>query len=159
MNTLKNGGLKTNMAYGVDECHLKIDEETVMKYVKTCPGLLDYDLVAKYTKKCFEESMNAVEFMHNARFEDVEHSAFFHIFALNTASKLFPNNKQIKTELNRLFKMLKEYFEQNYENPGLRIGNIILMLAELERLTLFFKEYVAFLHVSGYNSIMSKMCS
>jgi hypothetical protein len=52
---------------------------------------------------------------------------------------------------------LKEYFDQNFENPGLRIGNIVLMLAELDRLTAFFKEYVAFLHVNGYNSFAGKL--
>jgi hypothetical protein len=35
------------MAYGVDECHMKVDDETVLNYVKTCPNLLDYNLVAK----------------------------------------------------------------------------------------------------------------
>jgi hypothetical protein len=41
--------------------------------------------------------MNTVEFMHMARFEDIEISAMFHIYALKTAAKLFPQNKPIKT--------------------------------------------------------------
>lgn len=47
MNTLKNGGFKTNTAYGVDECHMKIEDDVVKRYVSTCSGLLDYELVAK----------------------------------------------------------------------------------------------------------------
>jgi hypothetical protein len=47
MNTLKNGGFKTNTAYGVDECFMKIEDDVVSKYVGTCQGLLDYTIVAK----------------------------------------------------------------------------------------------------------------
>jgi hypothetical protein len=47
INTLRNSGHKLNLSYFVDESFVKADEETVKRFVRTQPGLLDYDLAAR----------------------------------------------------------------------------------------------------------------
>lgn len=52
MNTLRNSGHKLNLSYFVDESFVKADEETVRAFVKTQPGILDYDLAARFVMQC-----------------------------------------------------------------------------------------------------------
>jgi hypothetical protein len=48
INTLRNSGHKLNLSYFVDESFVKADEESVKAFVKTQPGLYDYDLAARF---------------------------------------------------------------------------------------------------------------
>jgi hypothetical protein len=54
--------------------------------------------------------MSTVEFMHMLRMEDIEHSSIFHLYALKTANKLFPNNQQIsKVRILQVFKIQENF--------------------------------------------------
>ncbi|KAI6221489.1 hypothetical protein M3Y99_01543000 [Aphelenchoides fujianensis] len=140
MNTLRNAGHKTNIAFATDESHMAIDAAVVARYVRTCEGFLDYDLVAKYTMKCFEESVHTVKLLDAMRMEDAEHS-------------------EIRTRMNALFGFLRSHYQNNHDDVAVGVGNIVLLLAELERLTNLFKDYVAILHLNGYNSLANRLFS
>ncbi|KAI6238569.1 Nuclear receptor domain-containing protein [Aphelenchoides fujianensis] len=159
MNTLRNSGHKTNIAFATDESHMAIDAAVVARYVRTCEGFLDYDLVAKYTMKCFEESVHTVKLLDAMRMEDAEHSVWFHLFALSIAARMFPHNQEIRTRMNALFGFLRSHYQNNHDDVAVRVGNIVLLLAELERLTNLFKDYVAILHLNGYNSLANRLFS
>ncbi|KAI6224138.1 hypothetical protein M3Y95_00851500 [Aphelenchoides besseyi] len=157
MNTLRNQGHKSKTAFGTDESHMLIDNGVIRRYVETCEGLLDYGMVAKYTKKCFTDCLHAVELIHNLKMEDTEHSALYQIFALSTAARMFPTNKEIRARLNQLFALLKSHYQEGQNDLPIRLGNMVLLLSELEALTNFFGEYVQILYVNGYNSIAAQM--
>lgn len=56
----------------------------------------------------------------------------FHIYALKTAAKLFPQNEQFNDAVNDLFGHLKREYEKNFDDIALRMGNMILALSMLE---------------------------
>jgi hypothetical protein len=47
MNTLRNSGHKRKIGFFVDESHVQMDDETIGRYVKTMPNLLDYETAIK----------------------------------------------------------------------------------------------------------------
>lgn len=50
---------------------------------------------------------------------------------LQQARKLFPANKNIAAQINNLFAEMNKHFKENYADTSVRLGNMILMLNEI----------------------------
>ncbi|KAI6240813.1 Nuclear receptor domain-containing protein [Aphelenchoides fujianensis] len=103
MHNLRNRGHKTNLAYAVDESYIKVNWDTVGLMLSSCRGLKNCQVVLEYTMAYYKMNLEMASRVHAMRFEDFEHSAMFHIFALQLISKLQPANTK------RLVSSFKDY--------------------------------------------------
>jgi hypothetical protein len=85
--------------------------------------------------------MDAAAKLHSLKLDEVDLAILFQIISLRAASKLPKKGKVFETMLNRLFMSLQEHFENNYDNVGIRLGNILMALSIIEvKLLAFFLE-------------------
>ncbi|KAI6184694.1 Zinc finger, C4 type [Aphelenchoides bicaudatus] len=122
INTLRNNGHKLKLSYFVDESFVKADEETIRAFVRTQPGLLDYDCAAKITLECCAENLESAHRFSKIRIDEFEQAILFHVYALITANRMFPRHINLKPELNRLFNELKFHYLRNYDDLATRYG-------------------------------------
>lgn len=128
INTLRNNGHKLNLSYFIDESFVKVSEQSLAQFVRTQPGLVDYDLAARVTMECCSENLESAARFHRIRIDEFEQATLFHIFALKTAARLFPKHECLKPELNKLFRELKQHYLQNYDDVAVKMGGLILVL-------------------------------
>lgn len=104
MHTLRNNGFKQNVIYCIDESYLTVHPDIVLKFVKTSKDLRDPDIVSRFTLEYFESTLKVASNFHAGKFEDFEFAAIFHIYAMQLAVRLYPENQNLKHHLNDLFK-------------------------------------------------------
>ncbi|KAI6193179.1 Transcription factor HNF-4-like protein [Aphelenchoides besseyi] len=157
MGVLRNAGHKTNVAFFVDESHVKVTDDAIKQYVRMLPDLLDYRTMETATNRFFKNTIDVANQLHSTRMEENEHSAIFHVYALRTASRLFPQNRSFDGMINSIFHDLTRHFQKNYDSVPLKLGNMILMLTILERATATLSDFVTLLYINGYNPVLSKL--
>jgi hypothetical protein len=155
-NTCRNNGQETNHAYFVDESHVRINEDALERYHKTC-WLTDPALVARVSFDVLKVAVNAAVKFHRARLDEAEMTVICHLMALRKASILFPDNVHIQANINALFESLREHYEENYEDVAIRMGNLILLINEVEYVNRNFNEYVVILNLNGYDTVLDKI--
>ncbi|KAI6184698.1 hypothetical protein M3Y97_00624100 [Aphelenchoides bicaudatus] len=158
MGILRNAGQKTGVCYFIDESHIRLNDDDIMNYIKTL-DLLDHDCAAKATKRFFQHSLEVASQIHVARLDECEHTVMYQIFALKVAAKLFPDNKLFSEAINDLFTHLQKHYEKSFDDPALKLGNMILMLSALERSTVCFNDYITELYLNGYSTVLGKLVS
>ncbi|KAI6170185.1 hypothetical protein M3Y98_01213500 [Aphelenchoides besseyi] len=109
------------------------------------------------TNRFFKNTIDVANQLHSTRMEENEHSAIFHVYALRTASRLFPQNRSFDGMINSIFHDLTRHFQKNYDSVPLKLGNMILMLTILERATATLSDFVTLLYINGYNPVLSKL--
>lgn len=104
IHTIKNSGFKQNTIYCIDESYLTVRDEVVLQFVRTSKDLLCPDTISRFTLEYFKETLEASNRFHSIKPEDFELAAIFHIYAMQLAIRLFPENRNMKMHLNDLFK-------------------------------------------------------
>ncbi|KAI6184693.1 Nuclear receptor domain-containing protein [Aphelenchoides bicaudatus] len=133
-STLKNTTSNQNdICYFVDDSFVKVEKQALYDYVKSCPGLYDYELSARYAFKCCSDKVAYANRMRDAQMEDLEQSVLFYLFALKKAQQLFGSNQCFKHAIDQIFTELKTHFSSDgdYDEVALKIGNLTLMLGDL----------------------------
>ncbi|KAI6195961.1 Nuclear receptor domain-containing protein [Aphelenchoides besseyi] len=157
--TMKNSGHKLNFSYFIDESFVKATDNEVQHFVHTCPNLLDYNMAARATIDCCSENITSAARLHQMRMDDVEHSALFQIYALNTAIRMFPHHQELRRSLDQVFDQIKQHYLRNFEDVSVKMGSMILMLSQLSHWTEFLQEYVSYLYLTGYSPVLSELKS
>jgi uncharacterized protein YaaN involved in tellurite resistance len=91
--------------------------------------------------------MDAATKLHSLKLDEVDLAILFQIISLKAASKLPKKGKNFEKMLNSLFMCLQDHFQQNYDNVGTRMGNIIMALSIIQ--VTYFKliyKFIVFLH-------------
>lgn len=76
--------------------------------------------------------LNASAKLHHARLDEAESATMCQIITLRIASRLFPSNQRLQTEMNQLFENLRVHYSENFDDFATRLGNLILLTNEIE---------------------------
>lgn len=77
------------------------------------------------------KGMSIAKTVHSAKLDKSEFAALTLLMILQQARELFPTNKKIEDQINNLFKEMSKYFKENYSDTSVRLGNLVLMLSEI----------------------------
>ncbi|CAD5213934.1 unnamed protein product [Bursaphelenchus xylophilus] len=162
--TLRNGGHNINEVYFVDESHHPVNEATVHAYVKSFASVIgipadsvDWTKPAEYCMEYYHYKLAAAKKLHMARLDDTELSVMLHIMAVKMAIRAFPENSQLNPHLNNVFEGLRSHYEANFDDVAVRMGNLILLINEIETVTFRLEELVVCLQNNGYRSILANL--
>ncbi|KAI6204646.1 hypothetical protein M3Y94_00700200 [Aphelenchoides besseyi] len=156
MHNLRNSGHRRNVAFVVDESFIKVNWETVGLMISSCHGLRNCQTVLDYTMRYYTTCLEMASRLHSLHFEDFEHSAIFHIFALQLTSKILKNNSSVRSQLSDVFEQLRDYYTANFNDVAVRLGNVVLILSEMERLVTAFKDYAMILELNGHVPVVAR---
>ncbi|KAI6210124.1 Nuclear receptor domain-containing protein [Aphelenchoides besseyi] len=156
MHNLRNSGHIRNVAFVVDESFIKVNWETVGLMISSCHGLKNCQTVLDYTMRYYKTCLEMAARLHSLRFEDVEHSVIFHIFALQLTSKILKNNPSVRSQLSDVFEQLRAYYIANLDNVAVRLGNVVLILSQMEHLVTAFKDYAMILELNGHVPVVAR---
>jgi hypothetical protein len=94
---------------------------------------------------------------HNAKlFYTHNFSAIFHIYAMQLAIRLFPENKNLRNHLDELFVELRQQYDESFDDCALRMASVVLMVGELNEIVSVYRNYVTMLELNGYKSVFSQ---
>ncbi|KAI6184697.1 Nuclear receptor domain-containing protein [Aphelenchoides bicaudatus] len=154
--TYRNSGHKRKMGFFVDESHIQLDDKSIEAYVKTMPGLLDYESAIKSTKQFFSTALHTANQIHAARMQEPEWATMFQVMSLKTAIKLFPKHAASCQEtINELFSHLQRFYKKQFEDYATRMGNLVLMMEMIEKCSRVFTEVSNIFYINGYNRFLT----
>ncbi|KAI6170091.1 Nuclear receptor domain-containing protein [Aphelenchoides besseyi] len=172
--TLRNGGHNLNEAFFVDESHIPVNFDSVKSYVETFKDLVDpkYVVCAELTEEQIEERwneaallsfrfcraiVNAAIKLHKARLDDTEFAVMSQMMTLKMATRIFPDNENLRRYMNILFETMRHHYESNFDDTAVRLGNLILLSNEIETVTFAFEESIVALNGVGYEPVLTQI--
>ncbi|KAI6184700.1 hypothetical protein M3Y97_00624300 [Aphelenchoides bicaudatus] len=156
--TLRNSGLYTNTVYFSDRGHLPATYDECKDFLTGHGGFLRKNLpiLSSTWYSVLRKGMQIGRNVHSSKLDKTEFSALTFLMVLQQAQKLFPNNKLIDAQINTLFKEINKYFKENYADTALRLGNLVLLLNDLDSILPEVHEFAGLLIISGYDIILHR---
>lgn len=77
------------------------------------------------------KGMTIAKSVHSLKLDKTEFSALTLLLILQQARELYPTNKKIAAQISTLFNELNKHFKENYADTSVRLGNLVLLLNEL----------------------------
>ncbi|CAD5214277.1 unnamed protein product [Bursaphelenchus xylophilus] len=156
-NTLRHGGHRQNRVYMVDDSSLPLEAKFHEQYVMSIPTIKNPKIVAASHYNLIQQGMDDVWMFHHANVDGNDFAIFNHLICLRTIREMYPQNKEIQTEMNSLFKASHQYYKSVFKDFPTRMGNLVLLMNESEVFTLKFKEWVVLMTLSGVRSALQQI--
>ncbi|KAI1712517.1 zinc finger, c4 type (two domains) domain-containing protein [Ditylenchus destructor] len=157
LNTTKNVGFRTNQFYFIDESYLQVNEDRLAQYYLTDPNMINNANVARHATEYFLEVLALSAKFHEARLDEEEQAALSLILIISTARQLLNNKTMFSNQLKAVFQDLKTHYEETYDDVAIRMGNVILLLNEFQRVRHLFCEHIIMQKLSGKVMSYEKM--
>uniref|UniRef100_A0A914DTU7 NR LBD domain-containing protein n=1 Tax=Acrobeloides nanus TaxID=290746 RepID=A0A914DTU7_9BILA len=139
ISTLRNGGLQMKRIFTVNEKYFETNEDNLLRLYMSDPNLKNKDVVARLQAEYFEQYFRMMKILHSYRFDEAELTVLMQLLLINLLAEsnngieIQKDDEDVTLYKNQLFEDLKKHYESNYEDVGIRLGNLILMLCELRR--------------------------
>ncbi|KAI6228677.1 Nuclear receptor domain-containing protein [Aphelenchoides fujianensis] len=133
-NTWRHRGFFNRRCYCFDDSFLVPNEDAISEYFHSYGSFKDAFFLARLCYKLFAKIVETGQHMYNNRISDTEFTAIQFIFLLQTAIRLHPKPERYRQRLNSLFKALEKHYKDNYEDVGMKLGNLILSMQYLQEL-------------------------
>jgi hypothetical protein len=156
LHTIRNLGFTVGKAYFVDESFCQVNEDNMISYFRSDKYVKDPRAVTRHSMPYFYECLAIAEKIHEFHLDEVEQMAVIKILLLKCAAKLVDDPKCLFRKLNGVFKALSLHYTHNYDDIALRMGNIVLIMENVQQLRHMFDEHVVFMQVSGNGSVIER---
>jgi hypothetical protein len=93
---------------------------------------------------------------YDARLDDTEQAALIHLLLLETMSSVLEKPQVIARYVNETFRKLQMHYEQNYDDIPIRLGELVLLLQEIQRIRRIFDEHVIVMKLCGKQTVLEK---
>uniref|UniRef100_A0A915DVG1 Nuclear receptor domain-containing protein n=1 Tax=Ditylenchus dipsaci TaxID=166011 RepID=A0A915DVG1_9BILA len=141
----------------IDESYLDVNEPRMVIYYSTDPNIRHPGSVARHAVEYFKEVVQLSAKFHEARLDDMEQAALSLILIITSAKKLIRDNNLFAEQLNLIFRSLKKHYDQTYNDIAIRMGNVVLLLDEFQRVRHLFHEHLIMQKLAGKKNAYYKM--
>ncbi|KAI6174572.1 Nuclear receptor subfamily 2 group E member 1 [Aphelenchoides bicaudatus] len=165
--TMRNGGHNINEAFFVDESHLPVEFDSIKAYIDTRHSEMAFTQMTFWKRKWNAAALlsfrfcrsvvNAAIKLHKSRLDDTEFAVMSQMMCLKMASRIFPDNMDLRRYMNVLFETLRQYYENNFDCVATKLGNLILLTNEIETVTFAFEESIVALNSVGYQPVLTQI--
>ncbi|KAI6229875.1 hypothetical protein M3Y99_01123300 [Aphelenchoides fujianensis] len=126
--TVRNRGFRTGRCYYLDGSYLLFNEDFVDRYYRQYGGSFDPTSVSRLGFELYTKLLQVAEKIHATRMSEQELITIQLILLLQTAMRISRQPQFFRKKLNDLWTALRQYYQSNFEDIALRIGNLMLNL-------------------------------
>ncbi|KAH7697713.1 hypothetical protein AAVH_35204 [Aphelenchoides avenae] len=153
-STMRNSGFQLNRAYFVDESYTVLNEDHIAKCYSKDPSVADPGGLARHGVDVYNDICHLSKKFYDARLDEVEQAALLHLLILECASTTNIAPGEFSRRSGEIFKQLQKHYMENYENVPIRLGEVILLMQEIQRVKHAFSEHIVLMKLNGRRSIL-----
>ncbi|KAI6195993.1 hypothetical protein M3Y94_01056100 [Aphelenchoides besseyi] len=154
--TLRSGGHHTQTVYFSDRGHVPVSYDDCFEFFLS-HRIGNLPVIAKSWYELFLRGMRIGQRFHEAHLDKTEFALLSQLLVLTEAREMFPTSKAVAQRLADLFQEMKDYHETSYSDVALRLGNVILLLNDINDMNPHIKQMAVLMEISGYGVVLPQI--
>uniref|UniRef100_A0AC34GRB8 NR LBD domain-containing protein n=1 Tax=Panagrolaimus sp. ES5 TaxID=591445 RepID=A0AC34GRB8_9BILA len=152
-NTAKNGGVSINRIYCLNEEYIDLEMGFLEKFYKAEPSLSNPKQLANVEQSYYYKMLCGAKSIVDHELDDYEFAALVQLTLISIAVEVLPDAQNIRARLQpyqrALMNALQKHYNENYGETAVRLGNLILLIGEMQQHRRIYNERVIVLDMSS----------